>query len=648
MLIFLPFLQTVHAVPLQLTQQGRLLEPGGAAVSGLHDLHFRLYDEASAGSLLWEESIPVSFVNGYYAAILGADESANPLDADTLSLFPLYLELELDSNGPMAPRQAVNSAPYAQLAGTARDLDGGSVDASSVSIGGLQVIDSTGSWTGTLSVDWNSQLANIPGDIADGDDNTQLGSTDVLGYVEGAVLDLQAGSAVGGSPIVTDATDSDALMDISCSLPGDVPKWDGFSWYCGADDVLAEVDVENYIANEAIDLFAGSSMDGSELLTQDTVLQPDWVDVQTRPSGLDDGDDDTLGTLNCADGESPVWDAGGGQWICAEPSGGGGSYYLGDISFSSAEAIDYFCQQYTGIYGSAVIRGSLADVDGLSCLTFIDGDLEIKQTDFLANVDGLSSLQRIGGLLYIYENHSLQNIDGLSNVETIGQDTDIEYNAVLVNLDGLQGMVSIGGHLHIENNDILEDLDGLGQLEVLGDEIFIGYNDGLLQADGFGSLSSLGGQIYFYGNNQLATVDGFNSLAAIPGSLRFKDQLQLQAVSGFSGLTSIEGDLVFDNCDGGGDFAGFPALEGISGNLNIAHSDLTAMSGLPALQSIGGYLLVHYTTLGSITGLSSVSSIGGDFHIAENGILPSSQVQALLDSIGSSNIGGGVYTANNG
>ena len=208
-MLLLALLQTAQAVPLQLTQQGRLLDPSGAAVTGLPDLHFRIYDEATAGTAYWEEEIQVDFVNGYYAAILGADEAANPLDADTLSLFPLYLELELDSNGPMSPRQALTSAPYAQLAGTAKNLEGGTVDASSVSIGGLQVIDATGSWTGTISVDWNTQLANVPGDIWDGDDNTQLSDADVRAHVEAAAVDLHSSSTVGGQAILT--SDSDSL-----------------------------------------------------------------------------------------------------------------------------------------------------------------------------------------------------------------------------------------------------------------------------------------------------------------------------------------------------------------------------------------------------------------------------------------------------
>ena len=107
-----------EAVPLQLTQQGRILDASGSAVSGVHNVTFRVYDDASAGTLLWTETIVTTFNNGYYAAVLGADTVGNPLDSDTLSQYPIYLELQLNSNSPMSPRHAINSAPFAQMAKT--------------------------------------------------------------------------------------------------------------------------------------------------------------------------------------------------------------------------------------------------------------------------------------------------------------------------------------------------------------------------------------------------------------------------------------------------------------------------------------------------------------------------------------------------
>ena len=38
---------------------------------------------------------------------------------------------------------------------------------------------------------------------------------------------------------------------------------------------------------------AGSQIDGADILTSADTLEPEWTDIQNRPNGLDDGDDDT-------------------------------------------------------------------------------------------------------------------------------------------------------------------------------------------------------------------------------------------------------------------------------------------------------------------------------------------------------------------
>jgi hypothetical protein len=335
MFLFLLLNQAAHAVPLQLTQQGRLIDPAGSAVTGLHDIHFRIYDEASSGVLLWEESIAVNFANGYYAAVLGTDEAGNPLDADTLSLFPLFMELELDTNGPMAPRQPIHSAPYAQLAGTSKNLEGGSVDATSVHIGGLQVIDSTGNWTGGLSVDW-SQLASIPGDIADGDDNTQLGGPDVRSHVETAPVDLDAASTIGGLAILTDVDDQDTLGGLACSVGG-LAGWDGSAWTCVSDNMLDEQGVEDAVTNGAIDLHADSTIGGLAILT-------------------DADDDDSFADLGLScveDGDVAIWDAGSAEWYCGP---------IAESFLSESEVEGY-------ITDSAIDLAAESSVDGEAILT---------------------------------------------------------------------------------------------------------------------------------------------------------------------------------------------------------------------------------------------------------------------------------------
>ena len=48
-----------------------------------------------------------------------------------------------------------------------------------------------------------------------------------------------------------------------------------------------------------------------------------WIDLLGVPEGLDDGDQDTLAALICADGEVPVYSDDVGGWICGAGGGGG-------------------------------------------------------------------------------------------------------------------------------------------------------------------------------------------------------------------------------------------------------------------------------------------------------------------------------------
>ena len=425
-LLLSSFLNTAQAVPLQITQQGRILDTNGAALTGTHNLTFRIYDSATGGSLLWSEPITVSFNNGYYATVLGADEQNNALDSNTLSLYPLYLELQVDNNTPMATRQAINSAPYAQMAGNAEvaaSVDGGVVNATEVQINATQVIDGSGNWVGQpITIDWsNIDPTTIPSYIADGDDNTQLSETQVETYITNGAIDLATNSQVGGSDIVTAGSfnsylandiadgDDDTLAGLGCSV-GEIAGWDGNAWvcvsdntltvsditmmlannavdlnasttigglaivtsiddsdtlanlscvndgeiarydlalgewYCDADYVLDEATVESYITNGAIDLNSNTTIGGNTVVTSATTLNPNWLDINNRPSGLDDGDDDALTNTACTDGQILVYDIATNAWICGTDT---------DTTLSSSEV-----QGMIELMSSLALQGS--------------------------------------------------------------------------------------------------------------------------------------------------------------------------------------------------------------------------------------------------------------------------------------------------
>jgi hypothetical protein len=59
----------------------------------------------------------------------------------------------------------------------------------------------------------------------------------------------------------------------------------------------------------------------AQALTATTALSVPWANLTGRPTGLDDGDDDTLAALACAPTQIARWD--GGTWVCSSDERGG-------------------------------------------------------------------------------------------------------------------------------------------------------------------------------------------------------------------------------------------------------------------------------------------------------------------------------------
>ncbi|PLX99799.1 MAG: hypothetical protein C0622_09860 [Desulfuromonas sp.] len=125
-------------VPQTLSYQGTLATLDGTPFSGVKSMTFRLYDAATAGNLLWEEAQSnVHIVNGRFATVLG---SVTPLSNDLFFDKPaagdavydnalhevpvgtfsdqdqVWLEIQVEGDSPMSPRQQLNSVPFAYKA----------------------------------------------------------------------------------------------------------------------------------------------------------------------------------------------------------------------------------------------------------------------------------------------------------------------------------------------------------------------------------------------------------------------------------------------------------------------------------------------------------------------------------------------------
>ncbi|MBI3297825.1 MAG: hypothetical protein HYZ75_06665 [Elusimicrobia bacterium] len=110
-----------------ITVQGRLLdaESGTPRDDPSADLSFRVYDAASAGTLLWAEgptSLPLK--NGLFEGLIGLSV---PLSSAVFAGPERWLEIQVEAT-TLSPRQRLAAAPWAQRAAAAESLEPGSTE----------------------------------------------------------------------------------------------------------------------------------------------------------------------------------------------------------------------------------------------------------------------------------------------------------------------------------------------------------------------------------------------------------------------------------------------------------------------------------------------------------------------------------------
>jgi hypothetical protein len=120
----------------------------------------------------------------------------------------------------------------------------------------------------------------------------------------------------------------------------------------------------------------------------------------------------------------------------------------------------------------------------LPCLTSVGGAMWIggsfNEAEWVTNLD-MPNLTSVGGNLGI-EVTSLTNLDGLSSLTSVGGDLAITSNDVLTDISGLSSLTSVGGDLNISNNDALTDISGLSNLTAVGGALSIANNPALCQS----------------------------------------------------------------------------------------------------------------------------------------------------------------------
>lgn len=179
-------------VPRKISYQGVLADGSGNFIpDGNHSLTIRLYEAASGGTAVYEESQSTAIVKGLFNLIIG---SVTPIPTSLPFDRAYYLGVSVDGGAELVPRTAISAAPfamYASVAGVANSLAPGvtgvvtSLNEKSgavtlqggggttiTSAGNVITVSSTGGGGGTgiqgvQSTDGSIGITNSTGPIAD-------------------------------------------------------------------------------------------------------------------------------------------------------------------------------------------------------------------------------------------------------------------------------------------------------------------------------------------------------------------------------------------------------------------------------------------------------------------------------------------------
>jgi hypothetical protein len=351
-----------------------------------------------------------------------------------------------------------------------------------------------------------------------------------------------------------------------------------------------------------------------------------------------------------------------------------------NFSFSTQAQIDNFGATYAHctdiVLGNVFVSGSdITNLDGLSNLTSIGGNLSIDNNSALIDLDGLTSLTSVGGSLRIFNNVSLINISGIENIDptTIaspGLFIQNNTNLAVCNLPNIctylagSGARTISGNLAecVNEEAVVAACDPCPSSNILYvNTSASGANNGKSWNDAYTDLQSalestcIGiTEIWVAEGTYKPSKDPFNN--ASPTNSRDKTFYARDGIGiygGFAGTeaTIAERDIASNTTILSGDFNGDDAVSGSGATLSITNNTENAyhvvLASAPSSGGIG-VTIDGFTITGGNADGSDFISLNGNFIFKETGggIYTDDGVNIITNIIltGNSAIkGGGIY-----
>ena len=301
-------------------------------------------------------------------------------------------------------------------------------------------------------------------------------------------------------------------------------------------------------------------------------------------------------------------------------------------------------------------NANITNLNGLSNLITICGNLTVRNCPLLPNLSGLGNLTHLGNL-FILVNPLLTNLVGLNNLNSVENLLDIEFNNMLVDLQGLGNLNSVNT-LSLYNNNALIDLNGLGNVNMINtltiwesaaitslnglnlqtshlENLNLIYDPMLENVDALLTLTSAG-YIEIGGNNSLNNLDGFSNLQSVVERFTLAECPNISNVDALQNLTSVG---VFS--------LQVMNVTNLNGLINLHSADqldfsacyqLENLSGLENLTSLKNLALDSCDLLNSIDALANVvfledPTYGNSLYIYSNPLLGQCSISPICDKI---------------
>ena len=211
--VFLVSAPALSAAPELINFQGKLSDAAGVPLSGQYGVTFSVYDAQLGGNLLWSEHRGAVDVNrGLFSVPLG--ELAAQAPSTVFTGGDQWLEVQLDGDTPMVPRQRIGSVAYSFHANVADEV--------------VNELDPTVPASLKDGVAWN-EVSGIPADFADGIDH--VGLTTENDPRVGAVTAGEWCRGSGDQVVCDQPAPTDTLAGLNCSVD-QIARYDGSAWVC--------------------------------------------------------------------------------------------------------------------------------------------------------------------------------------------------------------------------------------------------------------------------------------------------------------------------------------------------------------------------------------------------------------------------------